>query len=264
MASLRFRYSPMNAGKSSNLLQVAHNYNERGMNVLLLKPSKDTKGENRIVARGMKDSREVDFLVTPTMNIYELVINYLKQNSKKSCINEQVMEKIKSVEKDPVKVNVIYDVIVDYLIENNYENKFENILNAVLVDEAQFLTEIQVKQLSDVAVILDIPVICFGLRTDFRGELFPGSEALFRYANSLEELTTVCVCGKKALHNARLVNGKYVSEGNQVAIDEKDNVTYISLCPEHYREFVYGINVLEERKKIHRLVDKSIGIKTDK
>ena len=264
MASLRFRYSPMNAGKSSNLLQVAHNYNERGMNVLLLKPSKDTKGENRIVSRAMKDSREVDFLVTPNMNIYDLIINYLKQNSKKSSINEQVMEKIKSVEKDHVRVNAIYNSIINYLIENNYENKFENILNAVLVDEAQFLTERQVKELSDVAVILDIPVICFGLRTDFRGELFPGSEALFRYANSLEELTTVCVCGKKALHNARLVNGKYVSEGEQVAIDEKDNVTYISLCPEHYREFVYGINVLEERKKIHRLVNKGIGIKTDK
>ena len=79
---------------------------------------------------------------------------------------------------------------------------------------------------------------------------------MFRYANSLEELTTVCICGKKALHNARLVNGKYVSDGSQVAIDEKDNVTYISLCPEHYREFVYGIKIDEERKKINKLVKK--------
>ena len=82
MASLRFRYSPMNAGKSSNLLQVAHNYNERGMNVLLMKPSLDTKGDDRIVARGMKDSRKVDYLLAPNMNIYDLVVDYLKKNKK--------------------------------------------------------------------------------------------------------------------------------------------------------------------------------------
>lgn len=256
MATLRFRYSPMNAGKSSNLLQVAHNYNERGMNVLIMKPSLDTKGDDRVVARGMKDSRKVDYLVTPSMNIYDLVVDYLKKNNKEYINNEELLKKIEQFEKDPKKISIIYNTINDYLIEKNYDNKFDKILSAILIDEAQFLTEKQVKQLSDITVILDIPVICFGLRTDFKGNLFPGSEALFRYANSLEELTTVCICGKKALHNARLVNGKYVSDGSQVAIDEKDNVTYISLCPEHYREFVYGIKIDEERKKINKLVKK--------
>lgn len=256
MATLRFRYSPMNAGKSSNLLQVAHNYNERGMNVLLMKPSLDTKGDDRVVARGMKDSRKVDYLVTPSMDIYDLVVDYLKKNNKEYINNEELLKKIEQFEKDPKKISIIYNTINDYLIEKNYDNKFDKILSAILIDEAQFLTEKQVKQLSDITVILDIPVICFGLRTDFKGNLFPGSEALFRYANSLEELTTVCICGKKALHNARLVNGKYVSDGSQVAIDEKDNVTYISLCPEHYREFVYGIKIDEERKKINKLVKK--------
>ena len=256
MATLRFRYSPMNAGKSSNLLQVAHNYNERGMNVLLMKPSLDTKGDDRVVARGMKDSRKVDYLVTPSMDIYDLVVDYLKKNNKEYINNEELLKKIEQFEKDPKKISIIYNTINDYLIEKNYDNKFDKILSAILMDEAQFLTEKQVKQLSDITVILDIPVICFGLRTDFKGNLFPGSEALFRYANSLEELTTVCICGKKALHNARLVNGKYVSDGSQVAIDEKDNVTYISLCPEHYREFVYGIKIDEERKKINKLVKK--------
>ena len=256
MATLRFRYSPMNAGKSSNLLQVAHNYNERGMNVLLMKPSLDTKGDDTIVARGMKDSRKVDYLITPDMNVFDLVVNYLKQNNKEYTDNSFLIERIKKIENDPKKIDAMYNVINDYLVNQGYDNKFDKILSAILIDEAQFLTEKQVKELSDITVILDIPVICFGLRTDFRGELFPGSEALFRYANSLEELTTVCVCGKKALHNARLVNGKYVSEGNQVAIDEKDNVTYISLCPEHYREFVYGIKIDEERKKINKLVKK--------
>lgn len=256
MATLRFRYSPMNAGKSSNLLQVAHNYNERGMNVLLMKPSLDTKGDDKVVARGMKNSRKVDYLVTPSMNIYDLVVDYLKKNNKEYINNEELLKKIEQFEKDPKKISIIYNTINDYLIEKNYDNKFDKILSAILIDEAQFLTEKQVKQLSDITVILDIPVICFGLRTDFKGNLFPGSEALFRYANSLEELTTVCICGKKALHNARLVNGKYVSDGSQVAIDEKDNVTYISLCPEHYREFVYGIKIDEERKKINKLVKK--------
>ena len=256
MASLRFRYSPMNAGKSSNLLQVAHNYNERGMNVLLMKPSLDTKGDDRIVARGMKDSRKVDYLLAPNMNIYDLVVDYLKKNNGEYTDTGELLRKIKKIEKDPEKINLIYNTINEYLIEKNYDNKFDKILSAILIDEAQFLTEKQVKELSDITVILDIPVICFGLRTDFKGNLFPGSEALFRYANSLEELTTVCICGKKALHNARLVNGKYVSDGSQVAIDEKDNVTYISLCPEHYREFVYGIKIDEERKKINKLIKK--------
>ncbi len=256
MATLRFRYSPMNAGKSSNLLQVAHNYNERGMNVLLMKPSLDTKGDDTIVARGMKDSRKVDYLLTPDMNVYDLVVNYLKQNNKEYTNNSFLIERIKKIENDPKKIDAMYNVINEYLVNQGYDNKFDKILSAILIDEAQFLTEKQVKELSDITVILDIPVICFGLRTDFKSNLFPGSEALFRYANSLEELTTVCVCGKKALHNARLVNGKYVNDGEQVAIDEKDDVTYISLCPEHYREFVYGIDISNEKKKINRLIKK--------
>lgn len=256
MATLRFRYSPMNAGKSSNLLQVAHNYNERGMNVLLMKPSVDTKGDDTIVSRAMKDARKVDFLLTPDINVYELVIDYLRKNNKEYINNAFLRERIQKIEQDPKKIEAMYNIINDYLVNQGYDNKFDKILSAILIDEAQFLTEKQVKELSDITVILDIPVICFGLRTDFKANLFPGSEALFRYASSLEELTTVCVCGKKALHNARLVNGKYVSDGDQVAIDEKDDVTYISLCPEHYREFVYKVDVSNERKKINRLIKK--------
>jgi len=255
MASLRFKYSPMNAGKSSNLLQVAHNYMERGMNSLVLKPSIDTKGEDKVVGRGMKDTRKVDFLIAPDTNVYELIINYLKKKVKK-ITNSEILEKIARIESNPKKAQQLFDTINEYLIEQgidiNKENHFSNILSAVLVDEAQFLTEKQVKELSDVAVILDIPVICFGLKTDFRGELFEGSAALFKHANIYEELTTVCICGKKALYNARLVNGKYVKDGSQVAIDGEDEVTYISLCPEHYREFVHGRNVKAERIEIKK------------
>ena len=203
MATLRFRYSPMNAGKSSNLLQVAHNYNERGMNVLLMKPSLDTKGDDRVVARGMKDSRKVDYLVTPNMNIYDLVVEYLKKNNKEYTDNSFLIERIKKIESDPKKIDAMYNVINDYLVNQGYDNRFDKILSAILIDEAQFLTEKQVKELSDITVILDIPVICFGLRTDFKGNLFPGSEALFRYANSLEELTT-----ERKITNCKYINMK--------------------------------------------------------
>ena len=159
-------------------------------------------------------------------------------------------------EKNPKKEEKIFKIINDYLNEQgfdiNKENQFNHILSAVLVDEAQFLKEKQVKELSDIAVILDIPVVCFGLKTDFKGNLFEGSKALFEHANIYEELTTVCICGKKALYNARLVNGKYVKDGSQVAIDGENKITYISLCPAHYREFVYNQNINEERKKISK------------
>ena len=205
MASLRFKYAPMNAGKSSNLLQTAYNYEERGMFPLVLKPSIDTKGSDQIVRRAMIYKREVDNLISPSMNIYDLVVEKL--------IND-------------VKIT------------------------AILIDEAQFLTKEQIKQLSDITVILDIPVICFGLRTDFKCDFFEGSEALFRYANILEELTTVCICGKKALFNARVVDGKYVQNGSQVVIDGSEECTYISLCPYHYKIFVENIDVKEEQEKI--------------
>lgn len=205
MASLRFKYAPMNAGKSSNLLQTAYNYEERGMFPLVLKPSIDTKGDDKIISRAMTYKRKVDYLVSPELNIYDLI--------KEKLINGTE-------------------------------------ITAILIDEAQFLTEEQVKQLSDITIILDIPVICFGLRTDFKQKLFPGSEALFRYANILEELTTVCICGKKALFNARIVNKEYVLEGEQIEIDNNNNCTYISLCPYHYKELVEKINIEEQRIKI--------------
>ncbi|GAA0775139.1 thymidine kinase [Roseibium denhamense] len=106
-------------------------------------------------------------------------------------------------------------------------------VNAVLVDEAQFLTEAQVWQLARVADELRIPVMCFGLRTDFQGKLFPGSAALLAIADNLKEIKTVCWCGRKATMVARLDGeGKIVEEGNQVVIG--GNETYVSLCRRHW------------------------------
>lgn len=104
----------------------------------------------------------------------------------------------------------------------------------ILVDEAQFLTREQISQLFRLAKQHDISVICYGLRADFRTELFPGSGRLFEVADNIEKLPTMCFCGSQAEFNTRKVNGKYVFEGDQVAIDGADEVTYDSLCGKCY------------------------------
>lgn len=191
MSKLYFRYGAMNCGKSTNLLQVAHNYEERGMQVIVIKPKTDTKGGNKVISR-LGVTREVDLLLRVYENIFEEVEKWCKQNGKIDCI---------------------------------------------LVDEVQFFKTEQIDQLFNIAVKMDIPVICYGLRTDFQMKGFEGSSRLLLLAHSLEELKTICTCGKKALLNGRKVNGKFVFEGKQVAIDNEDNVEYQSLCPKCYFEY---------------------------
>ena len=184
MAKLFFRYGAMNSGKSTALLQVAHNYEERGMHVLLVKPEIDSKGNDTVVSR-LGLSRKVDILVDKELDIYKAIAQYSKDVERIDC---------------------------------------------VLVDEAQFLSQKHIDQLFVLTIQQSIPVICYGLRTDFQRELFPGSERLFALAHSLEELKTICRCGKKALFVGRKVNGVYVFDGSQVAIDGENEVTYESLC----------------------------------
>jgi thymidine kinase len=108
-------------------------------------------------------------------------------------------------------------------------------LHCVLIDESQFLTRIQVEQLTDVVDRLDIPVLCYGLRTDFRGELFVGSQYLLAWADKLVELKTICHCGRKANQNLRLdEQGKALHDGAQVVIG--GNERYVSVCRKHYQE----------------------------
>ena len=192
MAKLYFRYGAMNSGKTTALLQVAFNYKERGMRVLILKASIDTKGGDHIVSR-LGVSCKVDKLVTPEMNILDEVRADAEAHGKPAC---------------------------------------------VLCDESQFFTPAQVEQLFLVTVDLGIPVICYGLRADFMMRGFPGSTRLLELAHSIEEMKTICACGRKAMCNGRKVNGQFVFEGAQVAIDTVDNVEYESLCPQcWYREY---------------------------
>ena len=104
----------------------------------------------------------------------------------------------------------------------------------LLIDEAQFLTDRQVNDLLRIAVVQEVPVLAYGIRTDFRTEAFPGSARLLEVAHSLEELKTICRCGRKAVFNARKVGDAFVFDGAQVAIDTFDEVTYESLCAACY------------------------------
>ncbi|HKP08687.1 MAG TPA: thymidine kinase, partial [Microbacterium sp.] len=122
----------------------------------------------------------------------------------------------------------------DTLVPESDEHEVD--VACLLIDEAQFLTRAQVDDLLRIVVFDGVPVLAYGIRTDFQTQAFPGSARLLELAHSLEELKTICRCGRKALFNARLVGGRFVFDGDQVAIDEltADRVTYESLCAEDY------------------------------
>ena len=107
-------------------------------------------------------------------------------------------------------------------------------VNAILVDEAQFLSLEEVDALSDIVDFYEIPVLCYGLRTDFLNHLFPGSRRLMEIADVIEEVPTVCWCGKRAQCNTRYSNGKIVREGAQIMLGS--NESYVALCRKHYKE----------------------------
>lgn len=179
MAKLYFRYGAMNSGKSTSLIQVAHNYEERGQRVLVVKPATDTKSP--AVLSRISVAREVDLVADERTVLRDAVLATPGPR-----------------------------------------------IDCVLVDEAQFLTDEQVEDLFRLAVQHNVPVIAYGLRSDFRTRGFPGSIRLMELAHSIEELKTICRCGRKATLNARTVDGTFTSSGDQVAID--GDVGYESMC----------------------------------
>lgn len=189
MAKLYFRYGAMNSGKSTALMQVAHNYEEQGMRVLILKPQVDTKGGGQLVSR-LGVTRTADVLVGPELDVFRTV------------------QQAAAAHDTP--------------------------LACVLCDESQFFTPAQADELFRVTVELNVPVICYGLRSDFSLKGFPGSTRLLELAHTIEEMKTICACGRKATCNARRVNGQFVFEGAQIAIDQVDDVQYVSMCPQCY------------------------------
>ena len=204
MAKLYFRYGAMNSGKSTALLQAAFNYEERGQRVLLAKPATDTKGADQIESR-LGVTRAVDFLIAPDADaraVFAAARLRVQQESQAGLIPGEPAD-----------------------------------VACLLVDEAQFLTAAQIDDLFRVAVEDGIPVLAYGIRNDFRTQAFPGSARLLAIAHALEELKTICRCGRKAVFNARLVGGRFVFDGAQVAIDgagDEQVTTYESMCGSCY------------------------------
>ena len=179
----------MNAGKSTSLLQSSYNYNERGMDTLLLVPTIDIRyGEKKIASRIGLQAEAIAF--GNDQDLYQSIKTMLDKNADIKC---------------------------------------------VLVDEAQFLTKEQIKQLAYVTDDFNLPVLAYGLRTDFMGEPFEGSKYLLALADQLIELKTICHCGRKATMNLRTDgNSNVLRAGEQIVIG--GNECYIAVCRKHFRE----------------------------
>lgn len=187
MAQLYYRYSTMNAGKSIEVIKVAHNYEERGKRVLVLVPSVDDRYGVGIITSRIGIQREADVINDDT-NILEFFIR------------EDAKEKI----------------------------------DCVLVDECQFLKKHHVQELVEIVDSCNVPVLAYGLKNDFRNELFEGSYYMLVYADKIEEIKTICWCGRKATMVARVVDGKFVKQGEQILVGGND--MYVSLCRKHYND----------------------------
>ena len=177
----------MNAGKSTSLLQASYNYQERGMETLVLTPAIDTRSSTGHVSSRIG--------ITTPATIFNNTDN-------------------------------LFHLVRDIAATAN--------IHCLLIDEAQFLEKAQVIQLTDVTDELNIPVLCYGLRTDFRGELFPGSQQLLAWADDLTELKTICHCGRKANMVLRLDSaGNVIKQGAQIKIGGDDQ--YVSVCRQHFK-----------------------------
>lgn len=187
MAKLYFYYASMNAGKSTNLLQAAFNYRERGMDTLLWTAALDTRSEGMVRSRIGLEAEANRY--TPGTDLWRETL----------------------------------------------ARRGEAKLACVLIDEAQFLTAKQAWQCARLADEANIPVLCYGLRTDFRGDLFPGSAVLLGIADALVELKGVCHCGRKATMNMRVnAAGEAVKAGAQTEVG--GNERYVALCRRHFSE----------------------------
>lgn len=180
MAKLYFKFGAMGCSKTAQALITKFNYEERGMKVLLLKPSVDVRDGEEIVKSRIG-----------------LTAKAVVVNDKEDLYNE-------------------------------YEKKYRD-RDVIIVDECQFLTPEQVDELGQIVIDFNVPVLCFGLRTDFLTHLFPGSRRLFEIAESITEIKSVCKCGAKATVNARLDDdGNVVYSGEQVCLGGNDR--YVAMC----------------------------------
>jgi thymidine kinase len=210
MAKLYFYYSAMNAGKTTTLLQSAYNYRERGMRTLILTPQLDT----RVQTTAADSGRDV---VASRIGLRAAAQRFARTDDLRTLVEADIAAHGK--------------------------------LDCVLVDEAQFLSKAQVWQLGDIVDVLGIPVLAYGLRTDFRGELFEGSQYLLAWADNLIEIKTICHSGKKATMVVRVdADGNAVTDGPQVEIG--GNERYVSVSRAEFKKIMAGESTVELQQPV--------------
>ena len=187
MAQLYYRYSTMNAGKSIEIIKVAHNYEERNKRVLTLIPRIDEHSGVGLITSKIGIQIEAKVVYENT-DILEL---FMKEDAKKK-------------------------------------------ISCVLIDECQFLKKHHVQELVEIVDSCEVPVLAYGLKNDFKNQLFEGSYYMLVYADKIEEIKTICWCGRKATMIARIVDGRFVKQGKQIVVG--DDKMYVSLCRKHYND----------------------------
>ena len=200
MSKLYFKFGAMGSSKTANALMTRFNYLEKNHSVWLIKPQTDTR----------------DDYIDESGKIVTVVKSRIGLKAPANVI------------KDKDDITELFKTASDDIVINDTVVKTQKI-DVIICDECQFFTEDQIDQLKYIAENENIPVICFGLRSDFRTKLFPGSKRLFEIADSITEVKSICECGKKAIVNARFDgNGNIVTDGAQVEIG--GNEKYKSMC----------------------------------
>lgn len=200
MAKLYFKFGAMGSSKTANALMTKFNYEEKGKRVWLIKPAIDTRDD------------------------------YTENGTTKTMVKSRIGLSAEAQVIGPEQ-SIIKEIF------RNLAGK-DIAYNVIICDECQFLSEKQVDELKSLTIDYDMPVLCFGLRSDFQTKLFPGSKRLFEIADSISEIKSICRCGKKAIVNARFdEKGKIITEGNQ--IDIGGNEKYEALCWECYQKEIH-------------------------
>lgn len=186
MTKIVYKYGCMNSGKSLELIKIAHNYHENGIETLILKPIVDSKMKNKISSRTGLSMDAIEIKEDDPSD----VLNVLQQSNAKIVLIEEC--------------NFFTPEVIDAIIDYGYDHNLDTIM-------------------------------FFGIKVDFRGNLFPGSKRVIERSDKIEESTSVCWCGKKARQNGRVVNGKLTKDGPTILVDKKENdVNYVMLCNYHY------------------------------
>ena len=169
-----------------------------------------------------------------TANALMVNYNYIERGCKSRLLKPRLENRDgEKIIRSRIGLEAECGFVEDFLDEAAKDPDYVKQYDALIVDEAQFLSEEQVDRFADIVDDCRIPVICYGLRTDFQAKMFPGSRRLLEIADKIEEVKTVCWCGSKATHNARICNGVVVRDGDQVMMG--GNESYVALCRRHFK-----------------------------